>query len=301
MTTHRGLPLAAIAISVILWSTAFALSSVVLDTSSPAVLSVGRFVIALAVLVPLAARRTGFVRTLRAPRTIVLGLTGVTLYYSLTNIGLLFTSPGTVALSNALLPVLTTVLAVVILKERPSLRTIIGLVLATAGVALVAAAGLSFDPGILLVAGGLASYALYTVLLKQDSDRSGSSDPLVLATATAVWGTVLMLPWLLGEVLAGAARLPHGAPGILSLLFLGLVVSAPTLVLYNYGAERLPAAISGIATAGIPALGYAFAVVLGEAPVLIKVIGGVIALAGILVATLSSPRAKARPAPPGLP
>jgi drug/metabolite transporter (DMT)-like permease len=123
----------------------------------------------------------------------------------------------------------------------------------------------------------------------------------VLATATAVWGTVLMLPWLLGEVLAGAARLPHGAPGILSLLFLGLVVSAPTLVLYNYGAERLPAAISGIATAGIPALGYAFAVVLGEAPVLIKVIGGVIALAGILVATLSSPRPKAQPAPPGLP
>lgn len=294
---RRGWPLAAIAISVVLWSTAFALSDIVLETGSPAVLSVGRFLIALLVLVPFAARRPGFVTTLRAPRTIVLGLTGVTFYYSLTNIGLLFTTPGTVALSNALLPVLTTVLAVIILRERPPVRTIVGLVLATAGVALVAAAGLRFDGGIVLVALGLASYSLYTVLLKRDATRSGSSDALVLATATAVWGTALMLPWLLVEVVTGIARIPHGAPGILSLLFLGLVVSAPTLVLYNYGAERLPATISGIAIAGIPALGYAFAVLLGEAPVPIKVVGGVIALAGIVIATLASPRIE--PSPPG--
>ena len=65
-----------------------------LETASPAVLSVGRFAIALLVLVPLAARRPGFLRTLRDPRTILLGLTGVTLYYSLANIGLLFTTPG---------------------------------------------------------------------------------------------------------------------------------------------------------------------------------------------------------------
>lgn len=295
--TRRGLPLLAIGISVVLWSTAFALSDIVLQTSSPAVLSVARFLIALVVLVPLAARRRGFAATLRAPRTVVLGLTGVTFYYSLTNIGLLFTTPGTVALSNALLPVLTTVLAVIILRERPPVRTIVGLVLATAGVVLVAAAGLSVDGGIILVALGLASYSLYTVLLKQDADRAGSSDALVLATATAVWGTVLMLPWLLVEVLTGIAAVPSGWPGIGSLLFLGLVVSAPTLVLWNYGAERLPATISGIAIAGIPALGYAFAVLLGETPVPVKVVGGVIALAGIVIATLASPSIE--PSPPG--
>ena len=45
---------------------------------------------------------------------------------------------------------------------------------------------------------------------------------------------------------------------------LALVVTAPTLVLFNYGAERLPAAISGVATAAIPALGYGFALLTGE-------------------------------------
>ena len=53
MTTgRRGLPLAAIGISVVLWSTAFALSDIVLQTGSPAVLSVARFLIALVVLAP---------------------------------------------------------------------------------------------------------------------------------------------------------------------------------------------------------------------------------------------------------
>lgn len=296
-TPRRGLPLTAVLVSVVLWSTAYALSGVVLESSSPAVLSVGRFLIALVPLIPLAAGRPGFLRTLRNPRTIVLGLTGVTFYYSLTNIGLLFTTAGTAALAAALLPVLTTVLAVIVIREKLSARTLIGLVLATVGVALVAAAGLRFDLGIVLCILALASYAVYTVLLRRDAERGIETDPLVLATATAVWGTALMLPWLAVEIATGGSRMPAGLGGIGGILFLGLIVTAPTLVLFNFGAERLPAAISGIATAGIPALGYAFAVLLGEAPVLIKVIGGVIALVGIVVATVASPRIE--PSPPG--
>lgn len=268
-----------------------------METASPAVLSVGRFLIALLPLIPLAWRRRGFTRALRSPRTVILGLTGVTLYYSLTNIGLLFTTAGTAALAAALLPVLTTVLAVFVLRERPARRTVIGLALATLGVALVAASGLQFDLGLMLCVAALAAYSVYTVLLRRDAEKPDAPDAVVLATATAIWGTALMLPWLAVEVAVGGAQLPTGFEGIGGILFLGFVVTAPTLVLFNYGAERLPAAISGIATAGIPAFGYAFAIALGEIPVLIKVLGGVIALVGIVVATLSSPRIE--PSPPG--
>ena len=110
--SKRWLPLAAIGLSVVLWSAAYVLSGWALETASPAVLSVARFAIALIVLVPLAARRRRFVRTLRETRTILLGLTGVTLYYSFANIGLLFTTPGTAALVVSLLPVLTAAAAV---------------------------------------------------------------------------------------------------------------------------------------------------------------------------------------------
>ena len=296
------MPLGAIGLSVLLWSAAYVVSGWALETGSPAVLSVGRFAIALLVLVPLAARRPGFLRTLRQPRTILLGLTGVTLYYSLANIGLLFTTPGTAALTAAFLPVLTAAAAVAMIRERLSGRTWIGLALATAGVALVAASGFRVDVGVLLNIVALASYAIYTVLLRRDASRrdpgrADAPDALVLATATGVWGTALMLPWLGWEAMTGTLAVPSDPRGLISILVLALVVTAPTLVLFNYGAERLPAAVSGVATAAIPALGYAFALLLGETLDPIKALGGAIALVGVLIATLATPDVE--PSPPG--
>jgi drug/metabolite transporter (DMT)-like permease len=55
----------------------------------------------------------------------------------LTNVGLEFTTPGVAALSNAALPALTAGLGLFLLRERLTTRTIIGLVLATAGVVVV--------------------------------------------------------------------------------------------------------------------------------------------------------------------
>lgn len=296
--SRRWLPLAAIGLSVILWSAAYVMSGWALETGSPAVLSVSRFAIALLVLAPIAVRRPRFAKTLRDPRTILLGLTGVTLYYSFANIGLLFTTPGTAALVVSLLPVLTAIAAVVMIKERLSGRTIVGLALATVGVGLVAASGFRLDLGVLLNIVALASYAIYTVLLRRDGDREDAPDALVLATATGIWGTVLMLPWLVWEIAVGTAAVPTDLRGILSIVALALVVTAPTLVLFNYGAERLPAAISGVATAAIPALGYGFALLLGEPLDPVKAIGGAIALAGVLLATLAQPDVE--PSPPGL-
>lgn len=296
--SSRWLPLAAIGVSVVLWSFAYVLSGWALDSGSPAVLSVGRFVLALVVLVPLAARRPGFVRTLRDRRTVILGITGVTLYYAFANIGLEFTTPGTAALVVSLLPVFTALGAVWIIRERLSARTVVGLVLATIGVGLVAAAGFRLDLGVVLCVVSLASYALYTILLRRDAARDSAPDALVLATATALWGTLLMLPWLGWEAVTGTLEVPHDTRGLISIAVLGLVISAPTLVLFNYGAERVPAAISGVATAAIPALGYAFALLAGEALDLVKAVGGAVALAGVLLATLATPSVE--PSPPGL-
>lgn len=293
----RWLPLAAIGSSVVLWSAAYVFSGWALETGSPAVLSVTRFALALVVLVPIAARRPAFVRTLKQPRTVLLGLTGVTLYYSFANVGLLFTTPGTAALVVSLLPVLTAIAAVVMIRERLTGRTIVGLVLATVGVALVAASGFRLDLGVLLNIVALASYAIYTVLLRRDAGRPDAPDAIVLATATGVWGTILMLPWLAWEAATGTMALPSDMRGLVAIAVLALVVTAPTLVLFNYGAERLPAAVSGVATAAIPALGYGFALLLGEPLDPVKALGGAIALVGVLIATLAQPDVE--PSPPG--
>ena len=52
-----------------------------------------------------------------------------------------------------------------------------------------------------------------------------------------------------------------------------------------------------MATAAIPALGYGFALLMGEPLDAIKAIGGAIALVGVLIATLATPDVE--PSPPG--
>ena len=72
-------------------------------------------------------------------------------------------------------------------------------------------------------------------------------------------------------------------------------------MLFNYGAERLPAAVTGVMSAAIPALGYPFALLLGEQPDVITALGGGIALVGVLIATGSTPSLDSSPPGSALP
>lgn len=289
------LPVAAVFVSVGLWSTTYGLSAVALDTASPAVLSELRLVLAIPLLLVLILvfrphlGLPALVRALRQPLAVVLALTGVALFSLPSNVGLTMSTAGTASLMSASLPVLTALIAWRLLRERIPRRVTTGLVLTTIGVAIASAGAVQLGLGAVLLVAGLASYALYTVLLRRTGEltRDASlTDPIVLATATAIWGAVLLAPWLVWEVSAGTASWPSGGPAWVSILFLALVVTGPTMALYNYGAERVPAAVAGTATGAVPALGYAFAVALGEPIEALKVVGGVLALLGIVVAAL---------------
>lgn len=289
------LPAAAVFVSVALWSTTYGLSTVALVTASPAVLSELRLMLAIPLMLglivvfhPQDGLRT-LVRALIQPLSVILALTGVALFSLPSTIGLTLSTAGTASLMSASLPVLTALIAWRLIRERITGRVTAGLILTTVGVAIASVGAVQLGFGAVLLVAGLASYALYTVLLRRTGEGSRDAaltDPIILATATAIWGAVLLAPWLLWEVSTGAAAWPSGGPAWASILFLALVVTGPTMALYNYGAERVPAAFAGTATGAVPALGYAFAVALGEPIEAVKVVGGALALVGIVVAAL---------------
>jgi drug/metabolite transporter (DMT)-like permease len=287
-------PLLAQAVAVVVWATTFVVSADALGSTSPAVLTLLRFLIAAGLLLPFAMRRGGMLRALQSRTTALLGFTGVAAYYGLQNLGLLYTTAGTAALLQAALPVATAALGVVVLRERLSGRAIAGLILATAGVALVGSAAPELGLGAVLVVTGVVAYAVYTVVLRRLGDRAeeegdrtdpGTREPVVLATATALWGVAFLLPWQAWELLSGTASLPSGTSAVLATAYLGLVASGATLLLWTYGATRLPANVSGVLTAAIPALGYAMAVAAGESASAIKTVGGILAVSGAVLAT----------------
>ena len=61
-----------------------------------------------------------------------------------------------------------------------------------------------------------------------------------------------------------------------------------TLLLWTYGAARIPASVSGVMTAAIPALGYGFAVAAGEPATWLRTAGAAFAIAGVLLAARSA-------------
>jgi drug/metabolite transporter (DMT)-like permease len=137
------------------------------------VLSVLRFAIVLVPILPFAIARPEFLRYLWSLKAAILGFTGVSIYYSFANIGMLFTTAGTAALLSALVPVFTAGFAMWLLRERLTVRSLIGLALATVGVALSASPGLRLDLGVDLMLLALAGYALGTPTRKLTSRWSG--------------------------------------------------------------------------------------------------------------------------------
>ncbi|MFF5626875.1 DMT family transporter [Microbacterium sp. NPDC012755] len=279
-------PVVALVVATVLWSTGYVLSAWALAGASPAVLSVSRFAVATAVVLPLAIRHGGLRAAILAPRYLLLAATGVTVYYSLANLSLLFTTAGTASLVAACLPVLTVAGARLFLGERVSVRTALGLTAATVGVMVASLTSWSMDGGVILNVLAMCSYAAYTLILRGNTHARDS--PITIAAVTGLWGSVFMLPWLIWEVASGSAVLTRDA--FAPILALALVVTGPTLVLFTYAAERLPASMTGAAAAAIPPLGYLCALSSGETLMPLKAVGGLIALAGVLVATLPTPR-----------
>ncbi|HWH32971.1 MAG TPA: DMT family transporter, partial [Egibacteraceae bacterium] len=137
---RRGL--AALFGAVLIWSSTYVLIKGMLDDIGPFTLAVARFAVALAVLAPLAARRGFRWRMALERRWLAFGAAGVTLYFGLQNLGLVFTTAGSAALITASIPALTALVARLSLGERLRRRQAAGVTLSVVGVALVVRSGL---------------------------------------------------------------------------------------------------------------------------------------------------------------
>jgi drug/metabolite transporter (DMT)-like permease len=271
--------------TVLLWASAFPAITVAVRGLGPAGLAVARLAVASAVLA-LAAPLMGVRRPKRGdlPLIALCGLAGMTGYQLLLNAGERVVPAGTASLLVATAPVYASLLAVAFLGERSSRRRWAGSAVALAGTALIAAShGLGFGASALVVLAAAVLQGVFHTAQKPLLARYTGFE----VTAYAMWaGTVFILPWtgsLLRALWGPGAHAGGAAVG--SAVFLGVAPSAAGFVLWAYAMARMDVGRVTVSLYLVPAAAIAISLAwLGQVPGPVELIGGVIALAGVMLA-----------------
>jgi len=268
--------------TVLLWASAFPAITVAVRGLGPAGLAVARLAVAsaaLAVVAPVLGVRRPKPRDL--PLIALCGLAGMTGYQLLLNAGERVVPAGTASLLVATAPVYASLLAVAFLGEHATRRRWGGSAVALAGTALIAAShGLGFGTSALIVLAAAVLQAIFHTAQKPLLARYTGFE----VTAYAMWaGTVFILPWT-GSLLHA---LPHaGGAAIGSAVFLGLAPSAAGFVLWAYAMARTDVGRVTVSLYLVPAAAIGISLVwLGEIPGPAELLGGAIALAGVVLAS----------------
>jgi len=209
-------------------------------------------------------------RGYRAPRAwwlpVVLGLLEPALAYLGETLGLSMTSAVHGALLSGLESALVVVLAALVLRETITVAAALAVLIALSGLIVLAGPGASHGTaaGDLLVAGGVLSASLYTIVAKRFGD---DSDPLSLTTwqftvAAVASGATMAVRWG-----TGAERLPTAVPARfwLAAVLIGVAGYGASFLLFNSVISRVGAVQSAVVLNLMPVFAFVGATVfLGE-------------------------------------
>jgi len=275
----------AAAVTLIVWSSSYAAISYGLQLFTPGEIALMRFVIASLVLaVPVALGKIKLPPKQDWPALALLSVIGNLFYqlslgYSMTRL-----SAGAAAVVISTVPSVTAVLAMLRLKEHISTRAAIGLGVAFLGTLLVTLGGgdsIHFEPMAFLVFVAVLCSATYFVFQKPLLKRT---DAAGFTAASLFVATVLFLPF--GTALPGKLMTAPWRQ-LLSILYLALFPTIVGFGCWSFALARAPASRVASFLYLQPLIGCLIAWLwLGEIPTWLTVVGGVIAILGVVLATV---------------
>ena len=294
----EGLVWLAIAVTVVLWASAFIGIRAAGSDFSAGSLTLGRIAVGTVALTTMVV----VVRARRRARGIPAGPTsvlprgrllavvaawGIAWFggYNVTlNAAEQLIDAGTAALLVNIAPMLVAVLAGLLLGEGFPRRLMVGMGLAFVGVAVIAASTSTgkFDP--VGVALGIVSAVLYAGAATLQKRVLPRVDALTMTWLGCLAGTIACLPFAPALVREAAAA---PTSSILAVAYLGVFPTAIAFLTWGYVLGRSTAGRTAASTYAVPPIVVLMSwLVLDELPPAVALLGGALALAGVAVATL---------------
>lgn len=274
-----------LALVVLFWASAFVGIRVGLLDYSPGELALFRFLVASLCMAFVYARLSNQPRMPWAIRLQLagLGVAGIGIYNICLNMGEITVSAGVASFVIGLMPVITIVLSVIFLRERPGILVWAGIVISLIGLLLLMGAepeaGL-FSGGVCLILISALMGSAYTIIQK----RYLLDYHPIAVTAWVIWGGTLLLLWFLPGLLSEFPEASLDAD--LAAVYMGIFPAALAYVGWSYVLNFMSASQASLYLYFMPVistiLGYAL---LQEQPTLLSLSGGLLALLGALVAT----------------
>jgi drug/metabolite transporter (DMT)-like permease len=294
----RALGFAALATAGALWGTGFVFGKWALTELSVGQMVLMRFAFASLALAPVVwhESRRAPIRIHRGDLPIILAaaLFGVPIQFIVQFEGLAHTTVSHASLMVGMLPVLLAVAAAIFAHERLDAIGWVGLLISTAGAALVAfgAADGNADRGAtllgdLLVVGSLLAAVIWILITQTLLQRGYSS---VMATAYFVMiGTAMLAVWVVAtEGLPPLATLSLRTWG--SVAAMGVIATTTTTLLWNWGLARVPASQAGVFVNLEPVVGAMLGVLLFQDSFgRLSIVGGVLIIAAAVIVSRRNP------------
>jgi drug/metabolite transporter (DMT)-like permease len=280
---------AALAVTTILWASAFAGIRAGLEAYGPGQVALIRFLVASALLAGYAAiTRMRLPEPRDLPAVILAGFLAFTLYHVALNYGEVTVTAGAASILINTAPIFTALLAVAFLGERLRVIGWVGMAVSFCGAALISLGegeGFSLDPRAFIILLAAFSTSVYFVLQKPYLEKYGA----LAFTTYAIWaGTLLTLVFLPG-LTSQIETSPAGTT--LAMVYLGVFPTAIAYVTYAYAFSRMSAARAVSFLYLIPVLAYLIAWLwLGEVPTLLSVVGGIVTLSGVVIVNVRGRR-----------
>lgn len=214
-------------------------------------------------------------------------LTGVFLFSIFLLFGLQHIGAIEAGLITGTLPAVTALLAVIMLREKLSIRQVLGILCTVIGATLLNTAldkghaESSSTLGAVLIFAAVICEALFVVLGKR---IGGRVSPLMISTVTCLFGLILFFPFAVRE----AYYFDFSTVTLLDwsiVVYFGLVVSALGFWLFYAGLSKVPASVAGCFMVFLPVSAVLLSSLILSEPIrILHLIAGACVMVGIILA-----------------